>query len=251
MQTTGFDDYVLVLDSDDQIVDPAGGHAPAVRRAVLEDPDVTRRPLPDGSTLVSVPSGAAEASGRLAHAFVHAARSPLNAMALNLDIAQERLANLPPDVTEALARTLGRASKQVWRIDELLRVFLDLWAPPLDKPCDLVRLVSDVGLLASHMSSRRSASLQFEVPAQPVEVSVAPRALVDALFCLVDESLGNESHVTLTLTAAPHPRLTVVVANVEPPAWLRTVRAFTSLGASVAREGGRFTVAFVGEGGVT
>lgn len=247
--SVGFDD-VLVLNADEDVLGSAAGGSIESQRAALEIPRLVRRKLSDGSSLVCVPPGATEPARRLARAFVHEVRSPLNALAINLELALtyaksafEKKENGPK-----LEVAIGRAAKQVTRVEELLRVFLSLWAPATEvEECDLVEFAQAAYRLGTHLANRCEAELEI-VAEGTAPVWVQGRALADALFCLLDESLVKGSHVLLSIRHGPSVTLVVEVNGAEVPSWVITTRALTALGAQVTREDNQLVAVFPSRG---
>lgn len=209
-------------------------------------PQLVRRSLPGGGSLVCVPTSPTEPARRFARAFVHEVRSPLNALAINLDLAltYAKTAFEKKENGPKLEVALARAGKQIGRVDELLRLFLSLWAPATEvESCDLVEFAQAAFRLGTHVANRREADLEIAADG-PAQVLASGRALADTFFCLLDESLIRGANVVLTITREPTVRMTVEVTKVSAPSWLITTRALTALGAQVTRDAQRLTVDF-------
>lgn len=245
----GFDD-VLVLDADNHVLGSAVDRSVEAERAALEVPQLVRRSLPDGGSLVCVPNGATEPTRRFVRAFVHEVRSPLNALSINLDLAltYAKTAFEKKENGPKLEVALARAGKQIGRVDELLRLFLSLWAPAPDvENCDLIEFAQGAFRLGTHIANQREAELEI-VAEGSAAVLASGRALADALFCLLDESLVKGARVSWTIRHEPTVEMLVEVTKVAPPSWVLATRALTALGARVMREDNRLTVVFSSRG---
>lgn len=248
MALSPFDD-VLVLDAQQRVVGSARNQGPLVDGAALEDPTADRQRLPDGTTLVSVPSASVEPARVFARAMVHEIRSPLNALGLYLEVAKSRLHRDSKGERMSAEDALEKAALQIGRADEVLKSFLELWAPDPMKPGELTALTRAAGRLASHLATRRRAVLELELPSGPAVVAAAGRALADALLTLFEEAIwdrsdapGDEapSRVLVTLEAGGDVRLLVRVEGAPPLGWLRAARSFMALGARVERDSQTF-----------
>lgn len=195
-------------------------------------------PLPDGGRLVTrTPDG--PAWYRLARAFVHEARSPLNALAIYLDLLGTKVVPAAaradrPDATGQ--RLIEKSDQQVRRVDELLGAFLDVWAPSADEGVDLATIVRGVGRFAVHEARRRGVTLALEVCAEaPVPVASGPvaDALVSTLLSFCAELEGGELHLALT-EDAPAFRLVLGASRPLPRFAIERARGlFEAAGARV------------------
>jgi len=128
-------------------------------------------------------TAAGEPRERLVRAFLHEARSPLNALAIYLDLLTTRVAGMPgppgrPDA--APDRLVGRAQDQVRRLEELLSLFGDAAAPRREDGADLARTARAVGRFAAHEAVRLGCRLDVDAPG-PAPVGVEPSRLSEAL----------------------------------------------------------------------
>lgn len=245
----GYDD-VLVLDDDGRVIGSALDLGAEGERAALEDPNAVRRELSNGSTLLAVPRGSTEPARRFARSFVHELRGPMNALAINLDLGLSRLARLPSEQAKELEKPFSRTSRQVQRMDALLELFLELWAPPIDDTSDLAVLLRSTARLGAHEANRRGTGLELAFSEDAhIRVTASGRNVVDALFCLFDESMVEQSKVTFTLAEeSDNVSLRVEVASGEPPQWNASTRAFIRIGAHVVRDGRFFLAVFSRKG---
>lgn len=252
MQPFLFDD-VLVLDAKQRVVGSARNQGALADQAALEEPHARRQALPDGSTLVSVPSAGVEPERVFARAVVHEIRSPLNALGLYLEVARSRLQRGTQDERMSAEAALQKAAHQIGRADEVLRSFLDLWAPDPSKPGDLATLARAAGRLASHVATRRRVALEVEVPDGAAVVATPGRALADALLILLEEALVDASEasgdvppgtVRVSLEAGDEVWLRVQVQGTQPMDWVRATRSFMGLGARVERGPETFAAGF-------
>lgn len=175
--------------------------------------DAERLPLPEGSALV-VCRADDEVWSRFAHAFIHEVRSPLNAMALYLELAGtprgEEPAGRPGPSLEYL---LGRVQDQIKRIDGLLGMFGAVWAPKSGEPTDLAVVAASAVPFARHEAFRRGLDL---------EASVCPNAPVAADGGLVAEALVTLFGAAMQAKAGSRISFGVAVAGSEVVVTLAT-----------------------------
>lgn len=241
----GFDD-VLLLDEGGRVIGSVLDRGGEGDQAALTHPNAIQRRLPNGFTLVAVPEASAEPARRFARSFVHELRGPMNALSINLDLGLSRLAKLPAEHVGDLEKPLSRTSRQVQRMDALLEVFLELWAPAVEATSDLAVLLRSTARLGAHEANRRGTTVELEF-AQDLQARIAApgRGVVDALFSVFDESMLEQARVVFGLSeSAGSVALRIDVASNEPPSWTASARAFGRAGANVLIDGRTFTAVF-------
>lgn len=227
-----------------EVVDATGRVLATTAAEVAASPDgALRWPLPDGAILVAHPAATGEAWARLARAFIHEARSPLNALAIYLELLAARVPEAPPDNPEASAeRLLARAHEQVRRVDDLLMMFGTLWAPAAQGPTDLAGLARAASRFAAHEALRRG--LQFESRLCPAAAVQAGGNLVsEALVALFGAALaaGEGTRVEVGLELAGDDAVLTVSLAAGTMQTAAAVRALEAAGARVeaGRQGAR------------
>jgi signal transduction histidine kinase len=103
----------------------------------------------------------------LMESLVHEVRNPLNAMAINVEVLQEKLArasggSLP---TTGPAKNLQAMREQVVRVNALLGQFAEFIAPPPGPPAEvtLVKVVEEAAALLGHASRRARVRLGVDL----------------------------------------------------------------------------------------
>lgn len=126
----------------------------------------------------------------LALALAHELKQPLNALALNSDLLQRRLAKLGSAATETRG-PVESISKVVDRVNDCLEAFLPHVSPdpPPDRPIDLLPVVEGAAARARHAARRVGVRVLEEVPGQLPLLSVHPVQLGVALDGLLDNAL--------------------------------------------------------------
>jgi signal transduction histidine kinase len=200
-------------------------------------------PLPGGLTLQATPC-ADEARAALARAFAHEVRSPLNALGVYVDMLgrpDERSDDGPK-----AADLAARAARQLGRVEELLQVFLELWAP--ERAPDLTTTLTAAVRLAAHEAMRRGHSLTFQAEG-PLPVRSSPAALLDALGHLFEAIWSQPERTTasLRLRGSDDEVLLEVEGVRLPGESLRT--PFALAGGKVGHADGRLCVRFLSDGG--
>lgn len=184
---------------------------------------------------------------RFARAFVHEARSPLNALGIYLELLAPKEAGAQRPGAQP-ARLVERAQDQVRRVTDLLACFSDLWAPRAGREgVDLAALGRAAGRFAQHEAVRQNVGWTSSIAdGLVVPVAAPPSALAHALLLLLDGALAVPAESTLELTiAAAAPQLRLAVS--PPPDDSLTaagLAAFVALGASVERSGAGLAVSF-------
>lgn len=173
-----------VLASAGRTIEGAAGDGPSAAAADSAGRAEERVPLPDGGFLVAERLTAEEPWSRIVRAFLHEARSPLNALGIYLELLQAKLGG----TVAGGERAIQRAQEQVRRLEELLRVFGDLAAPTREDPVDLARVVGAVGRFAAHEATRRGLQLELRV-SPSVWVRADAGALAESLVLLLGGAL--------------------------------------------------------------
>lgn len=200
----------IVVDAAGRVVARTGGDD----ASILESPHAMRTALPQGGFLIALEVDIESAWHRLARAFVHEARSPLNALGIYLEIIGTRLAAALPggNLDATGSKMLTRSSEQVRRLDALLESFVDVWAPHPEQPLDLAVLARSAGRFAQHEALRRGLQITVEacetapIEGNPALVSAALVALfggvlegpAEAAFLLAVRFSGGEASLEIT-----------------------------------------------------
>jgi signal transduction histidine kinase len=118
------------------------------------------------------------ALSRLAAGLAHDVKNPLNAMALQIAILADKLADAGPMVSEAVASHLASLKEQIARVNEAVRRFADVAEPggPAEFT-DVGSLVADLTRLFGHEARRRRVEIACDgvregmrSPCDPVRV---------------------------------------------------------------------------------
>jgi signal transduction histidine kinase len=127
------------------------------------------------------------AISKLTSGVAHEIKNPLNAIALRLDLLRAKWGE--PD--EEVSRELDILSKEVLRLDRVVKTFLD-FSRPVEvhfQEADLCALAKEiVDLMAPQAHSARIA-LQLETPPEPVRLRADPDMLKQAILNLVANAM--------------------------------------------------------------
>lgn len=184
---------------------------------------------------------------RFARAFVHEARSPLNALGIYLELLAPREGGPPPSAAAQPARLVERAQDQVRRVGELLAFFSDLWSPKSDRPADLASLGRAAGRLATHEAVRHNLVWESRVPdGLVVPLLAKPSALAHGLLLLLDGALAAPEETELRLTIRREAPQLVLEFGTPALAPLLTpgIAALTALGATADLSAAALSVTF-------
>jgi hypothetical protein len=205
-----------------------------------ESPGIARVPLPDGNFLATRADGGEAAWSSFARAFVHEARSPLNALVIYLELLSPRLPHAEGRSNVAPERVLAKAQEQVRRVEDLLRTFSELWAPR-GNVADLAAIVRAATRFSEHQAIRKSLRFSQQV-CKTAFVPVSPGVATDAVVALLSDALEARSESSMDVRlelveGEPAVRFTVslpVVAGEPAPGLFNTgTDAFRRCGASV------------------
>jgi hypothetical protein len=178
----------LVLDPEGRIVAGMGDHP---EEGPLEGPGVERVQLPDGGFLITRRAAPDAAWSRFSRAFIHEARSPLNALTIYLELLNTRLVKGASTAVQrpeaAPDRVLSKANDQVRRIEELLRAFGELWGARGDNS-DFAEILRSACRFAEHEALRHSVQLTHAICPMAV-VACSPMLLADATVTLLGAAL--------------------------------------------------------------
>jgi signal transduction histidine kinase len=119
------------------------------------------------------------AISRITGGVAHEIKNPLNAIALHLDLLRARLDN--PD--EEVAAEIDILSKEVRRLDRVVKTFLD-FSRPVDvrlEEVDLASLAREVSDLMTPQARLGRIELFFDAPSQPAEQRTIIRGDADML----------------------------------------------------------------------
>lgn len=188
----------IVVDAQGRVLAAAGEGLPAP----LEGPGVERHALPGGGFLITRTLPADDAWPKFSRAFVHEARSPLNALAIYLELLvprPDRPAREPrPEASPE--RILGKANDQVRRIEELLRAFGELWGVRGDN-ADLAEITRAACRFAEHEALRHGVQLTHEVVPHAT-IDCSPALVADAVVQLLSGALRARPESKLHLALA-------------------------------------------------
>lgn len=189
---------VVVVDASGRVV---GGLGENGAEGPLEGPGIERTALPGGGFLIARRSVPSDAWSRYARAFVHEARSPLNALAIYLELLSNRLAGSPPPERREASpdRILTKANEQIRRVEELLRSFGELWGTRAETT-NLSEMVSAVARFSEHEAHRLGLTFAAEVAPQ-LAIGTPSGAMADALVLLLGAVFRAppESHIAVRL----------------------------------------------------
>jgi signal transduction histidine kinase len=120
----------------------------------------------------------------LMESLVHDVRNPLNAMAINVEVLQEKLARaLGGPVPSGPAKNLQAMREQVARVNALLGQFARFIAPPPSPPGEvtLVKVVEEAAALLGHASRRARVRLGVDLGAEHRRIHSPDPALLSFL----------------------------------------------------------------------
>jgi len=119
---------------------------------------------------------------RLMDSLVHDVRNPLNALAINVEILQEKLARAAGgEVLASQAKNLQAMREQIARVNGMLGEFARFLAPPSAAPVvlSLAQVLRDVLGVLTHASRRARVKVSVEEPlaGQATVAAMDPSAL--------------------------------------------------------------------------
>jgi signal transduction histidine kinase len=239
---------IAVVDSSGKVIGTMGDIG---AEGPLEGPGIERVALPGGGYLIARTQPASDAWPRYARAFIHEARSPLNALAIYLELLSSRLASaIPKDRPEASPdRILAKANDQIRRVEELLRSFGELWGARGEKTA-LSEMVSAASRFSEHEALR--LGLTFSSTVVPgIVVGCSPRPVADALVLLLGAVFRAPPESQVAVSLSPQGEravaLSVEVISAQPPAvdlLQAGAEALRLAGGRVEREGQRVSATF-------
>lgn len=189
----------VVVDSQGRVIAGIGEKS---ETGPLEGPGVERVQLPDGGFLVTRMSAPDTAWSRFSRAFIHEARSPLNALAIYLELLNARLVTgmtSPGKRPEAAPdRILSKANDQVRRIEELLRAFGELWGAR-GESSDFAEILRSACRFAHHEAMRHGVQLSHAICPMAV-IACSPIQLADATVTLLGAALRAPAETTVDVT---------------------------------------------------
>ena len=200
---------VVVIDRQGRVV-AAAGEQPTT--SPTEGPGIERFALPDGGFLVTRVALPDSAWSRFSRAFIHEARSPLNALAIYLELLGTRMTgSLPHGRPEAAPdRILAKANDQIRRIEELLRAFGELWGAR-GETTDLAEAARAACRFSEHEALRDGLQISHEICAT-APVAVEPARFADALVLLLGGALRAPPDSVVRLKVAPRDERQVELA---------------------------------------
>jgi signal transduction histidine kinase len=147
------------------------------------------------------------AISRLTGGVAHEIKNPLNAIALRLDLLRTRLTEPQQDPLseEQMAQELDIVSKEVLRLDRVVKTFLD-FSRPVEvhfSELDVGALLREVGDLMTPPAHLSDIAVQLDVPTQPVGIRADADMLKQAILNLVTNAMeAMKDGGTLGLKAA-------------------------------------------------
>ena len=117
---------------------------------------------------------------RLMDSLVHDVRNPLNALAINLEILQEKLARAAGgEVPPAQAKNLQAMREQVARVNGLLGDFARFLAPPPGATAvlSLAQWVREAVAVLGHAARRARVKVSLDAPRDALVADVEPSSL--------------------------------------------------------------------------
>ena len=159
----------------------------------IGDEDIPRELAPFTSALNRLLARIREMLDRERHFAVtvaHQLRTPLGGLQLGLaraaaagDVETSRL------VIEELSGATQRMARLVQQLLTLGRIDPEMRSGLDFRPCDLVELARDVGLVHTESALRSGIDLEFIAPPQPVMVNVIAELIAEALSNLLDNAI--------------------------------------------------------------
>ena len=133
------------------------------------------------------------AISRVTGGVAHEIKNPLNAIALRLDLVSERLAatNGEPAIHDDLMKDIDILSKEVLRLDRVVKTFLD-FSRPMEVhflKLDLAELAREVCVLLAPQAKAARVDLAFELPAEPVQMRGDADMLRQVILNLVTNAI--------------------------------------------------------------
>lgn len=156
------------------------------------------------------------AISRLTSGVAHEIKNPLNAIALRLDLLRAKLG----EPEEGLAKELDILSKEVLRLDRVVKTFLD-FSRPVEvhfEEVDLAALAREVADLMTPQARLAHIDLELNTPAEPAYLRADPDMIKQAILNLVTnamEAMKNGGRLCLNVSDA-NGAITLEVADSGP-----------------------------------
>ncbi len=186
------------------------------------------------------------ALSRLAAGLAHDIKNPLNAMALQIAILADKLADAGPSMSAMAASHLASMREQIARVNDTVRRFADVADPsaPLGYT-DVGGLVADLARLFAHEARRRRIELVCEATRDGVRSQCDPaRAgrILTGLFwrALAETPVDGRLHVR---AAVEDGAISVRLEHTPGPAVPELAFVTAAAAASAEEMGGRLAVA--------
>lgn len=147
------------------------------------------------------------AISRLTGGVAHEIKNPLNAIALRLDLLRAKLGAADADLAEGLAPELDVLSREVVRLDRVVKTFLD-FSRPMEvrfQEVDLVALVRELTDLMTPQARMARISLDLEAPPDPLWMRADADLMKQAVLNLVSnaiEAMKNGGRLRVTVRRA-------------------------------------------------
>jgi signal transduction histidine kinase len=132
------------------------------------------------------------AISRLTSGVAHEIKNPLNAISMRLDLLHTRLVSPHEQLSdEEMARELEFISKEVLRLDHVVKTFLD-FSRPMEvhfTEVDVVALLGEVAHLMTPPARLAGINVSLDVPSRPVLIRADADMLKQAILNLVTNAL--------------------------------------------------------------
>jgi signal transduction histidine kinase len=129
---------------------------------------------------------------RLTGGVAHEIKNPLNAIALRLDLLRTRLATPQEELSdEDIAQELEIVSKEVLRLDRVVKTFLD-FSKPMEvhfSEVDVTALLREVADLMTPPARVAGIELHLDLPAEPVSIRADADMFKQAILNLVTNAM--------------------------------------------------------------
>ncbi len=202
------------------------------RQPAASADDEQERPRQEG--VASLDACRDQAWELFARAFVHEARSPLNALVLFAELASNHAAEAVEHEGPNLTYLLAKVRDQVTRMSELLVAFGVLWAPRIDEPTDLAQIGRVVHRFARHEALRRGVDIRASICANaPIDADA--KLVVQGLVLLLSAAVAQErgSTIDFRVEAEESQALLSLETAVDGLSFEPALRALTQAGAQV------------------
>jgi signal transduction histidine kinase len=131
------------------------------------------------------------AISRLTGGVAHEIKNPLNAISLRLDLVRARLSKPDTDIAEAVMPELDILSREVLRLDRVVKTFLDFSRPMEVKfqEVDLAVLAKELTDVMTPQARANHVTLELEAPPEPARMRADPDLIRQAILNLVSNAI--------------------------------------------------------------